>query len=75
MGSDCASLIAPKSQHCVGDVTTPEWSRSLTTSQRDDKTPSQSGTRIALTPKCLNAAVLITFKKKLEHDVVRIQNH
>jgi hypothetical protein len=44
-------------------------SKSLTISQRDDKAPSQSGTRIALTPECLSAVVLITFKK-LGHYVV-----
>lgn len=49
-------------------------SESLTISQRDDKAPSQSGTRIVLNPEYLSAAVLITFKK-LELYVVRIQNH
>lgn len=55
---------------CDGEMTTPRWSPSRSespkTTQRDEKTPSRSGTRITLTPECLSAAVLITFKKKLE---------
>ncbi|MCF5087963.1 hypothetical protein GIW59_26585, partial [Pseudomonas gessardii] len=34
----------------------------LRISQRDDETPSQSRARIALTPECLSAAVLVTCK-------------